>query len=196
MADCPPEKDAILDLAARYGLLAASIATRPEPGKPVPASALTPEPPDLWRREIRELKAVGDLRDRIAAGDRRGEDLLERRRAAGIARAPFHLTTVRENGSGFRIRYQPATLRAALWQRLAGEVTGLLQCVRRPAPRCAHWFLKGKVSRSDRVFCSKTCKVRAFPKENQVEPSPRPTCLERTRPPSGLIPARPSSLRS
>jgi hypothetical protein len=27
VADCPPEKDAILDLAARYGLLAASIAS-------------------------------------------------------------------------------------------------------------------------------------------------------------------------
>ena len=38
VADCPPEKDAILDLAGRYGLLAASITQRPEPGKPVPVS--------------------------------------------------------------------------------------------------------------------------------------------------------------
>lgn len=135
----------------------------PHPGKPVPASALSPEPVDLWRREIRELKAVGDLWDRIAAGDRRGEELLERKLASGLARAPFHLTAARENGLGFRLRYQPATLRTALWQRLAGEVAGLLQCTRCPAPRCGRWFLKGD-SRSDRTFCSRTCKVRAFRK--------------------------------
>jgi hypothetical protein len=97
VADCPPEKDTILDLAGRYGLLAASIVIRPEPAKPVPASALSPEPLDLWRREIRELKAVGDLWDRIAAGDRRGEEMLERKLAAGLARAPFHLSAAREN---------------------------------------------------------------------------------------------------
>jgi hypothetical protein len=45
VADCAPEKNAILDLAGRYGLLAALIAIRPEPGKPVPTSALTPS---LW----------------------------------------------------------------------------------------------------------------------------------------------------
>jgi hypothetical protein len=87
--------------------------------------------------------------------------MLERKLAAGLTRAPFHLTALRENGSGFRMRYQPATLRAALWQRLAGEVAGLLRCVRCPAPRCGRWFLKDD-SRSDRQFCSKTCKVRAF----------------------------------
>jgi hypothetical protein len=59
VADCPPESAAILNLAGRYGLLTASIALRPEPGKPVPVSALVPEPLDIWRREIRELKAVG-----------------------------------------------------------------------------------------------------------------------------------------
>jgi hypothetical protein len=73
VANCPPEKDAILDLAGRYGLLTSSTALRPEPGKPVPVSALPPESIDVWRREIRELKGVGDLWDRIAAGDRRGE---------------------------------------------------------------------------------------------------------------------------
>ena len=66
VADCPPEKDAILDLAGRYGLLTVSIALRPEPGKPVPVSALTPEPVEIWHREIRELKAVGDLWDRTS----------------------------------------------------------------------------------------------------------------------------------
>jgi len=167
VGDCSPETAAILRLAGSYGLLTASIAIRPEPGKPVPAKSLGPEPLDLWRREIRELKAVGDLWDRIAAGDRRGEEMLERKLAAGLARAPFHLTAVRENGSGFRMRYQPATLRTALWQRMAGEVAGLLHCTRCPAPRCGRWFLKGD-SRSDRQFCSKTCKVRAFRKQRNA----------------------------
>ena len=49
VADCPPEKDAILDPAGRYGLPAAPIAIRPAPGKPVPAGALAPEPLDVWR---------------------------------------------------------------------------------------------------------------------------------------------------
>src|SRR5205085_2672296 len=110
---------------------------RPEPGKPVPVSLLTPEPLDVWRREIRELKAVGDLWDRIAAGDRRGEEMLERKLAAALVRAPFHLSAVREDGSGFRMRYRPATLRTALWQRLAGEVAGQLQCAPCPAPAVA-----------------------------------------------------------
>jgi hypothetical protein len=125
-------------------------------------SALVPEPLDVWRREIRELKAVGDLWDRIAAGDRRGEEMLERKLASGLARGPFHLSALRENGLGFRMRYRPATLRTALWQRRAGEVAGLIQCARCQAPRCGRWFLKGETSRRDRLFCSKTCKVRAF----------------------------------
>ena len=89
VADCPPEKDAILDLAGRYGLMTASIALRPEPGKPVPLSALSPEPVDIWCREIHELRAVGDLWDRIAAGDRRGEESLERKLAAGSPAGRF-----------------------------------------------------------------------------------------------------------
>jgi hypothetical protein len=144
-------------------LLGDSIAIRPEPRKPVPAKTL-PEPFDVWRREIRELKAAADLCDRIAAGHRRGEEMLERKLAAGLARAPFHLTTVRENGAGLRMRYRPATLRIALWQRLAGEVAGLIHCARCPAPSYGRWFLKGEASRSDRLLCSDTCPVRAFRK--------------------------------
>ena len=41
VADCPPEKDAILPgLAGRYGLLTVSITRTLEPGKPVPSSIL------------------------------------------------------------------------------------------------------------------------------------------------------------
>ena len=144
------------------GLSRPRIALRPEPGKPVPVTALPPESVDVWHREIRELKAVGDLWDRIAAGDRRGEETLERKLASGLAHAPFHLAAARENGSGFQMRYRPATLRTALWQRLAGEVAGFIHCARCPAPRCGRWFLRGEASRSDRQFCSDACRVRAF----------------------------------
>jgi len=93
---------------------------------------------------------------------RRGEEMLERKLAAGLARAPFHLTAVRDNGSGFQMRYRPATLRTALWQRVAGEVAGLLRCARCPAPRCGRWFPKGDASRSDKQFCSAPCRNRVF----------------------------------
>jgi hypothetical protein len=168
VADCPPEKNAILDLAGRYGLLTVSITQAPAPGKPVPSTTLLPEPLDIWRREIRELKAAGDLWDRVAAGDRRGEEMLERKLAAGLAHAPFHLAAARENGSGFRMRYRPATLRTALWQRLAGEATGLIRCVRCPAPACGRWFLKGQPSRKDKQFCSDKCRVSAFRRKGRT----------------------------
>jgi hypothetical protein len=111
---------------------------------------------------------VGDLWDRVAGGDQRGEDILERKLASGLARAPFHLTAVRENGSGFRMRYRPATLRTALWQRMAGEVAGLLRCTRCPAPRCGRWFLKGEASRSDKQFCSGPCRNRIFRRKEKA----------------------------
>jgi len=169
VADCLPERQPILDLAGRYGLLTVSLTRTPEPGKPVPVSALAPEPLDVWRTEIRELKAVGDLWDRISAGDLRGRDMLERRLGANLARAPFHLTASHENGSGFRLHYRPVTLRTALWQRFAGEVTGLLRCARCSAPSCGRWFLKGESSRNDRQFCSDTCRVRAFRGKRKAE---------------------------
>lgn len=159
VADCLPEREPILDLAGRYGLLTVSLTRAPAPGKPVPVNSLPPEPLDVWKREIRELNDCAALWDRIAAGDRRGRDMLDRKLAANLAHVPFHS---HENGSGFRMRYRPATLRAALWQRLAGEAAGLIRCARCPAPACGLWFLSGGASRSDRQFCSDTCRVRAF----------------------------------
>jgi hypothetical protein len=153
VADCVPDRAPILDLAGRYGLLSVSV---------TPAGSLPPEPLDIWRREIRELRAPADLRDRIAAGDPRGRDMLERRLGANLARFPFRLTASRENGAGFRLRYRSPDLRAALGQRLAGEVAGLIRCARCSAPGCARWFLKGGDSRRDRLFCSDACRMRAF----------------------------------
>ena len=162
VADCPPEKDAILDLAGRYGLLTVSLSRSPVPGKPVPSALLSPEPVEVWKATIRELRSAAELWDRIAAGDTRGRELFERKLAANLARAPFHLTAVDGDGGPFRLRYRPPDLRAALWQRLAGEASGLIRCVRCPAPSCGRWFLTGGASRSDRQFCSDRCRVRAF----------------------------------
>jgi hypothetical protein len=49
VADCPPEKDAVLDLAGHYGLMTSSIALRPEPGKPVPLFRPNPSTPGSGR---------------------------------------------------------------------------------------------------------------------------------------------------
>jgi hypothetical protein len=87
VADCLPEKDAILDLAARYGLLTVSLTKAFAPGQPVPSTALPPEPLAVWCRQIRELKPATDLWDRINAGDLRGRDLLDRRLSANLAGA-------------------------------------------------------------------------------------------------------------
>ncbi len=132
------------------------------PGKPVPSTLLPPEPVEVWKITIRELRSAADIMDRIAAGDMHGRELFEKRLAANLARAPFQLTALDGDGGPFRLRYRPPDLRAALWQRLAGEAAGLLQCARCPAPRCGRWFLKGSASRNDRQFCSDRCRVRAF----------------------------------
>jgi hypothetical protein len=136
VADCPPEKDAILDLAGRYRLLTVSLSRSPAPGKPVPSALLPPEPVEVWKTTIREPRSAADLWDRIAAGDVRGRELFERKLAANLAHAPFHLTAVDGDSGPFRLRYCPPDLRAALWQSLAGEAAGLIRCVRCPAPSC------------------------------------------------------------
>jgi hypothetical protein len=162
VADCPPEKDAILDLAGRFGLLTVSLSRAPAPGKPVPSTLLPPEPVEVWKTTIRELRSAAELRDRIAVGDVRSRELFERKLATNLARAPFHLTAVDGDGGPFRLCYRPPDLRAALWQRFASEAAGLLRCVRCPAPSCGRWFLTGGASRSDKQFCSDRCRVRAF----------------------------------
>jgi hypothetical protein len=164
VADCEPEKDAILDLAGRFGLLTVLLSRSPAPGKPVPPALLPSEPVEAWRTAIRELRSAADLWDRIAAGDTRGRELFERKLAANLARAPFQLTVVDGDGGHVCLRYRPRDLRAAVWQRLAGEAAGLIRCARCPAPACRRWFLKGDASRSDKQFCSAACRIRAFRK--------------------------------
>jgi hypothetical protein len=133
VADCSLEKAAVLDLAGRYGLLTVSLTRVPAPGKPVPSSTLSPEPLDIWKSEIRELKACADLWDRTAAGDRRGEEMLERKLGAGLARAPFHLAAAREKRIGLPDALparEPARRSLAKVRRRSGRTYPL-----RPLPR-------------------------------------------------------------
>jgi hypothetical protein len=158
-ADCPPDAERILTLAGRYGLLTVSIPRTPAPGQVVKADALPPEPVEIWRKEIQVLRACVELWDSIANGEesatarqRLGHQIAEHR-----ARVPFHLKI--SEGS---FQYCPVTLSAALWQRFAAEVAGLIHPARCPAPNCGRWFLRGTAARSDKRFYSNACKNRAF----------------------------------
>ena len=73
-----------------------------------------------------------------------------------LARVPFYLKI--SDGS---FRYCPVTLSAALWQRFAAEVAGLIHPVRCTAPNCGRWFLSD-AARSDKRFCSNACKMRVW----------------------------------
>jgi hypothetical protein len=165
VAECPPDHERILSLAGRYGLLTVSIPRSPAPGQILQACALPPEPVEIWRKEIQELRACTELWDSIANGQESGTPERERlgqRIAEHLARAPFHLK-ISEQG----FRYCPVTLSAALWQRFAAEVAGLLHPVRCPAPNCGRWFLQG-AARSDKRFCSNACRNRAFRRTQSI----------------------------
>jgi hypothetical protein len=158
-ADCPPANERILSLASRYGLLTVSIPRAPAPGQVVKADALPPEPVEIWRKEIQALRACLELWDSIANGR---ESATERERlnqkiTEHVARVPFY---IRASKQGFV--FCPATLNAALWQRFAAEVAGLIHPVQCVAPNCGRWFLRGGAARSDKRFCSNACRNRAF----------------------------------
>jgi hypothetical protein len=163
-AECPPDAERILSLAGRYGLLTVSIPRTPAPGQVVKADALPPEPVEIWRKEIQALRTCTELWDSIANG---GESATARERlgqriAEHLARVPFYLRASEQS-----FVFRPATLHAALWQRFAAEVAGLIHPIRCAAPNCGRWFLRGDVARSDKRFCSNACKNRAF-RRNQV----------------------------
>jgi hypothetical protein len=161
-AECPPAPERIASLASRYGLLTVSIPRAPSPGQVVKADALPPEPVEIWRTEIQALRACTELWDSIANGQQSAaaRERLGRKISEHLARVPFHLRASEQ--SPFAFRYCPVTLSAALWQRLAAEVTGLVLPVRCAAPNCGRWFLRGSAARSDKRFCSNACKNRAF----------------------------------
>jgi hypothetical protein len=158
-ADCPPTNERILTLAGRYGLLTVSIPRAPAPGQVIRADALPLEPVDIWRKEIQALRACVEQWDSIAGGreSETAREHLNHQIAGHLASVPFHLKI---SGQGFR--YCPVTLSAALWQRFAAEVGGLIHPARCPVPNCGRWFLRGTAARSDKRFCSNACKNRAF----------------------------------
>jgi hypothetical protein len=158
-AECPPAPERIAFLAGRYGLLTVSIPRTPAPGQTVKADALPPEPVDIWCKEIQALRACTELWDSIEGGEDSGtaRERVGRKIAEHLARVPFYL---RASEQGFA--FCPATLHAALWQRFAAEVAGLIHPARCPAPNCGRWFLRGTAARSDKRFCSNACKNRVF----------------------------------
>ena len=156
-ADCPPADERILSLAGRYGLLTVSIPRTPATGRVVKADALPPEPVEIWRKEIQALRAGTELWDSIAGQESKtAREQLNHKIAEHMARTPFHLKI-----SGQSFHYCPPTLRAALWQRFAAEVAGLIHPARCAAPNCGRWFLRS-AARSDKRFCSNACKNRVF----------------------------------
>ena len=99
-AECPPDPERILSLAGRYGLLTVSIPRTPAPGQIVRASALPPEPVEIWRKEIQALRACMELWDSIAGGQE-SATARERRQPQNL-RAPRPRAVLSED---FRARF-------------------------------------------------------------------------------------------
>ncbi len=108
VAECL-DANPILRRADGYGLLTASIPRSPAPGEIVRADALPPEPVEIWRKEIRTLRACADLWDAITAGDEGlGSTRTEVERALGPRAVPPELamgashSTIRPRRYGLR----------------------------------------------------------------------------------------------
>lgn len=106
LADCPPTPEGILSLSDRYGLLTVTIPRKPSPGEKLRADVLPPEPLDIWRAEIRALRACVDLWDSIASGNREASAALNRKLAEKLAGARFHLMACPGEGR-FLLAYRP-----------------------------------------------------------------------------------------
>lgn len=153
LADCG--HDQIVRLASLYGLLTVTIPRKPDAGKSVPADLLPPEPLDIWSRETGALRAATEMWD---AGQNR--EPVARRITERLARAPFHLAAS-ANGGRLAIAYRPVLLIDAIWQQFACEAAGVITCAKCAAPNCGRWFLRSQ-TRSDRQYCSSTCRMRAW----------------------------------
>jgi hypothetical protein len=160
----------VVPFANAYGLLTAT------------SKALQAERVDTWHREIRGLRNATALWDAIAANDGAAlRRMLPQQQAAkgkillGLAREQLARTVTQKVAGGrlelvappdeeplqFTIRYRPAKLIDAIWQRFAEEIAGVITCARCPAPDCGRWFPRSN-GRSDRRFCSHACQMRAW----------------------------------
>ena len=143
---------------------------------------LPPESVEIWHREIRALRISTALWDALAVED--GAALcraLPQHQAAkgkelfGLAREHLARRVTEKLVGGrleliappdgeppqFTIRHRPVRLIDAIWQQFAGEIAGLIVCVKCPAPKCGRWFPRSTV-RSDREYCSHACQMRAW----------------------------------
>jgi len=132
-----------------------TVVRKPEAGKSVPADLLPSEPVDIWSREAGALRAATEMWD---AGQNR--EPVARRITERLARAPFHLAAS-ANGGRLAIAYRPTLLIDAIWQQFAREAAGVIRCAKCPARNCGRWFLRSQ-TRSDRQYCSSTCRMRAW----------------------------------
>ena len=149
---------------------------------------LQPEPLAFWQEEIALLRRLTGLWDSILANeheartktdeaelrrrlrqpdDARRADLLHlgrqrlgRELTAKLAGARFDLAASPESQDDhFVIRYRPARLIDAFWQRFAEELAGMVACAKCPAPGCGRWFLRS-AGRNDKAYCSGRCRMR------------------------------------
>jgi hypothetical protein len=82
---------------------------------------------------------------------------LARRATEKIADGPFELITEPD----FALRYRPARLIDAIWQRFAEEITSMIACAKCTAPKCGRWFPRS-VGRGHRQYCCHACQMRAW----------------------------------
>ena len=168
-AESASDPRAFVNLANVYGLLATPISRQPLPGEALSASVLAPEPIDFWDALVRELRTCTELWEtaRIghgslnAAADNGAR--LSAKLGENLARLSFSMSAKYvDNGvAHFQLRYDSTTLAGALWQRLAEEVSGVICCVRCPAPRCGRWFPIDDTTRNDKRYCSGACRSRS-----------------------------------
>jgi len=128
LADCG--HDQIVRLASLYALLTVTNPRKPSPGETLRADGLSPEPLDIWSREARALRAATVMWD-----SGRDRELVAGRITERLARAPFHLLAIANDG-GIAIAYQPTLLIDAIWQQFAREAAGIIHwsSVRRRTP--------------------------------------------------------------
>ena len=110
---------------------------------------------EVRHREIRALRTTIDQWD---SGKNR--ELVARRITERLARVPFHLIATADDGV-IAIAYRPTLLIDAIWQQFAREAAGVITCAKCAAPNCGRWFLRSQ-TRSDRQYCSSTCRMRAW----------------------------------
>jgi hypothetical protein len=74
---------------------------------------------------------------------------------------PSHLSAGPDSNGKIFLRYWSTLLIDAIRQQFAREVVGIIHCAKCPAPNCGRWFLRSQ-TRSDRQYCSPTCRTRVW----------------------------------